>query len=208
MSDPVVSAFTDDQAERLSGVSRSQLRYWDRSGFFEPEFGAKDKKLKHSRLYSFRDLACLRVLNTLRNDANVSLQHLRDVKNELRHLGDDLWSKTTLYVLNKKVVIDNPSTSTKEEVVSKQAILQIPLKVVSEGIRNAIELLNDKPKEARIERKNLGSGFDNVISGTRIRVSDIHDFFEAGYSIDQIIEQYPTLRKIDVEAALHFKKSA
>jgi uncharacterized protein (DUF433 family) len=47
-----------------------------------------------------------------------------------------------------------------------------------------------------------------VISGTRIPVGAIVRLNEDGYSVDQIIEEYPDLRKEDVEAALRYGKTA
>jgi hypothetical protein len=38
--DNIISAFSEEQAERLTKISKQQLRYWDRTGFFSPAFGA------------------------------------------------------------------------------------------------------------------------------------------------------------------------
>src|SRR5471030_3299144 len=105
-SKTVVSAFSDEQVQRLTGVSRTQLRYWDRTGFFVPPLANPDRRAPHSRLYTFRDVVSLKIINALRNDAKVPLPHLREVKEKLAHLGEDVWSKTTLYVLNKRVIFD------------------------------------------------------------------------------------------------------
>lgn len=121
-SKTVVSAFSDEQVQRLTGVSRTQLRYWDRTGFFVPPLANPDRRAPHSRLYTFRDVVSLKVINALRNDARVPLPHLREVKEKLAHLGEDVWSKTTLYVLNKRVIFDSPGAATKEEIVSGQVI--------------------------------------------------------------------------------------
>lgn len=32
-------AFTADQVSRLTGLSERRLRYWDKTGFFNPEYG-------------------------------------------------------------------------------------------------------------------------------------------------------------------------
>src|SRR5438105_1661918 len=93
---PVVAAFTEDQAERVTGISKGRLHYWDKTEFFVPSLAYKNRRSPFSRIYSFRDLVCLKILASLRNEANVSLPHLREVKAKLSHLGDDVWSKTTL----------------------------------------------------------------------------------------------------------------
>src|SRR5438045_9585157 len=98
----VVSAFTEDQVVHLTGISKRQLRYWDSTDFFTPGLAYKDRRAPYSRLYSFRDVVCLKVIHSIRNEIDVPLPHLREVKAKLAHLGDDLWSKTTLYVVTRR----------------------------------------------------------------------------------------------------------
>ena len=203
-------AFTEEQTEKLTGISSRQLRSWDRTGFFVPSLAHENRSLTLSRLYSFRDLVSLKVLNALRNDANVSLQHLRSVKDKLSHLGDDMWAKTTLYVLNKRVIFENPETKNKEEVVSGQGILQIPLEVVAGNMRQAVDEMKkrDVSLSGKIERIKGVAGNKPVIAGTRIPVSTIKAFADEGYSADQIMEEYPSLTLDDIEAALSFEIAA
>ena len=124
----VVAGFPDEQAARLATVSLRQLRYWAKDGFMPPSLDLSDRGFPGSRLYSFRDLVCLRVLGQLKNVHRVSLQHLRRTKASLAHLGDDLWAKTTLYVLGRRVVVYNPEAGLTE-VVSGQGVMTIPLTV-------------------------------------------------------------------------------
>lgn len=207
--DPVVviAAFSEEQAERLTGISKYQLRYWDRTKFFSPSYAEDDRRQSYSRVYSFRDVVCLNVLNTLRNSAGVSLPHLREVKDKLAHLGDDMWAKTTLYVLKKKVVFDNPETRKREEVVSGQRILQIPLEVVRGQVADAVKLLwaRDKTKIGAVEQMRNVARNQPVVAGTRIPIRAIKNFAEAGYSVKKIIAEYPDLTPKDVEAAIAYK---
>lgn len=200
----VVSAFTEDHVRRLTGITVGQLRYWDRTGFFVPSLAYHERRAAYSRLYSFRDLVCLKIVHALRNEANVSLPHLREVKEKLAHLGDDLWSKTTLYVLKKRVVFFNPETDRKEEVVSGQGVLQIPLKVVSGDMEQAVNSMwkRDKASIGQIERHRNVARNQIVIAGTRIPVRSIKAFADAGYTIEQIKKEYPTLTDQDIEAAI------
>lgn len=207
--DTVLAAFSEEQTARLTGISQTQLRYWDRTGFFIPSLAYEDRRSAYSRVYSFRDIACLRVINALRNDAKVPLPHLRDVKEKLSHLGEDLWSKTTLYVLNKKVIF-SADGERKEEVVSGQVILQIPLKVVSGSVQEAVKTLLKREQKSigKIERHRNIAGNQEVIAGTRIAVRSIKAFSDAGYSVEQIQKEYPTLTRDDIAAALKHATAA
>lgn len=206
----VVLAFGEEHVERLTGLSTSRLRYWDRTRFFTPGLADENRRLAYSRIYSFRDLVCLKVLSTLRNEARVSLQHLREVKDKLAHLGDDMWAKTTLYVLNRKVIFVNPETHQKEEVVSGQGILQIPLRVVWDSMEKAVQSLwtRDAATIGKIERRRGVASNKPVIAGTRIPVKAIKAFQDAGYSIKKIREQYPVLTEKDIRAALEYSEAA
>ena len=178
----VIEAFTEDRASRLTGVSVRQLRYWDRDGFFSPSLGFEDRSVPYSRLYSFRDIVSLKVLNTLRNDASVPLQHLREVKATLLSMGESLWADTILYVHNKRVVFFNPMTEVLEEVVSGQALLQIPLRGASANMREAIDRMNQRQEMhvGKFERKRSVANNQLVIAGTRIPVANVKAFSEAG----------------------------
>lgn len=203
----IISAFTEENVERLTGLTKRQLRHWDRTGFFVPSMAYSDRSQPYSRLYSFRDLAALKVLHALRNEVGVSMQHLREVKERLLSLGES-WSTTTLYVLEKRVVFFNSATQSKEEIVSGQGVLQIPLKVVSGDLAAQVRTLRARQVETsgRIEkRRGLGQP---VIAGTRIPVANIKAFIEAGYTTDQIREEYPSLTDEDIAAAMHYDRAA
>src|SRR4030081_2296359 len=138
MAYSIISAFSEEDVEHLTGITVRQLRYWDATRFFVPSLADENRRQTYRRVYTFRDLVCLKVLNTIRNESKVPLQHLREVKEKLQHLGEDLWTRTTLYLLNRRVVFLNPETDRPEEVVSGQGILQIPLKVVRSDMERAV----------------------------------------------------------------------
>lgn len=205
VADNFIGVFTIDQASRLTGVSRRQLSLWARDGFFSPSIVYGDSGA-HTRLYSFRDLLSLKVLNQLRNDTRVTMDHLREVKADLGHLGDDMWVRSTLYLLGKKVVIERDDES-RHEAGSGQEVFQIPLRIIVGGMRERIKEMNrrDDSEIGRIDRSRGIVSNQAVIAGTRIPVSAIKEFGAAGYSVAQILAEYPTLDKRDVEAALQFE---
>lgn len=203
--DTVIALFTVDQAARLTGVSRRQLGSWARDGFFAPSVSPASGG-PYTRLYSFKDLLSLKVLNQLRNDTRVSMEHLKEVKRDLAHLGEDLWVKSTLYLLGKKVVIERDD-ETRHEAGSGQEVFQIPLKIIVGGMRERIREMNKRGIDeiGQIERNRGIVGNRPVIAGTRISVSSIKEFAEAGFSVEQIMKEYPSLDRKDVEAAIAFK---
>jgi len=202
----VVAAFTEEQVERLTGVTKQQLRYWDRTGFFHPAFASEDRRDAYSRIYSFKDVASLRVLNVLRNQYSVPLQHLRKVADELSHLSDSKWTTTTLFVLNRRVIFVEKDTAKYREIVSKQYVIDMPLSVVISDTRRDIDALSNRSGEAgKIEQAKFVNHNALVIAGTRIPVATIKQFAEDGYSVEQILKEYPTLTEKDVRAAIEHR---
>lgn len=106
----IVAAFSEEQAERLTGVRKGQLRYWDKTGFFAPSYGEGALLDGFGRVYSFKDIVSLRILGILRNQYDVSVQHLRRTKDELSRPDRETWTGVKLYVHNKRVIWSEPDT--------------------------------------------------------------------------------------------------
>lgn len=212
MTDNVVRAFSEEHVEQLTGLTLARLRYWDRTDFFVPSFADENRRLAFGRIYSFKDIAALRVISALRVRFNIPLQELRRVADKLRHLGDDLWTKTTLYPFNKTVVFKEPETELPREIVSGQYIsASIDLSVVLSDTKSAVAKLNERPEEkiGRVERSRHVRHNAYVIAGTRIPTASIKRLRDAGYTVAQIIREYPDLTQRDVEAALaHEERTA
>ncbi len=206
MSGPnsVVMAFSEAEVQRLTGISSPQLRYWDRTGFFTPAFAAADRRERFSRVYSFRDVVSLRILDALRNRHGVSLQHLRQVSEKLAHLAEDRWSKATLYVLNGKVLVDDSTLGRRREIVSGQYTLEIPL--ASEIDRAGKDIAALRKRETgqigSIARHRSVSHNAEVVAGTRIPIAAIRRFHAAGYDPGAILREYPDLTRQDIEVVL------
>ncbi|WEJ81432.1 DUF433 domain-containing protein (plasmid) [Paracoccus versutus] len=207
MTESVVQAFTEAQTARLTGVTVGQLRAWDRTDFYKPSIG-HDRSI--GRIYSFRDLLNLRVIGALRRDIGVSMQHLRSVGKQLREIADEDWAGVTLYVLNRRVVFDNPHTSAREEVVSGQGILGIPLEVVRGDMKSAVakEFSRGQGQEGQIVKARRVVHAEPVIAGTRIMVKSILAFIQDGYDDDTIIAEYPSLTRADIAAVRAIDEAA
>lgn len=206
----VIAAFSEDQASNLTRLSIGRLRYWAKTGFFAPSYVEENVNAPFSRFYSFKDIVALRTLEMLRVKNGVALQHLRKVAERLAHLQTDLWTKTKLYVSNRKVVFEEPESGRPREVVSGQFVEEYALVRVMEETGREIEQMKARePDEignvVQIQGVNRGAP---TVAGTRIPVVSIQRLHEDGYSVDQIISEYPRLTKADVKAALAYKRSA
>lgn len=201
----VLEAFGEEHVERLTGLTRRQLRYWDKTGFFKPSY-----EVSGVRVYTFRDLVALRTLGLLRREHGVSLQHLREVAERLSHLHPDLWRQKTLYVLDNRVVFDDDSSGLRLEPASGQIVADVPLRRVMGDVENAARALRDRPPEqiGKVERHRSIAHNAWIVAGTRIPTRAVKRFHDAGYSIEAIIREYPSLTEADVRAALAHEEEA
>lgn len=201
----VVSAFTEEQVGRLTGITKNQLRRWDRTNFYHPEFADENRRTPFSRVYSFKDIVSLQILGALQNDLGISLQHLRKVKEKLAHLGDDKWSKVKLYVVKKEVVFHDESMGEFRGILSGQIVISpIVLESVKTKMEEAVSQLHsrDRSKVGLVERHRRIASNSWVVAGTRIPIDAVKSFSNAGYTTEQIIDEYPDLTQEDVRAAI------
>jgi uncharacterized protein (DUF433 family) len=208
----IVAAFSEEQAERLTGITKAQLRYWDRTGFYRPSYTEDNRRVAFSRAFSFKDIVALRVLNALRNQCKISLQHLREVSERLGHLSDDpsRWTHTRLYPLNGRVVWYEEGSELPQVVTSGQYVVAVVLDDVVQETKAAVRSLTtvrDASKIGMIERSRFIVQNALVIAGTRIPVQAIKRFAEAGYSTSQILKEYPDITEKDVEAAIAYREA-
>jgi uncharacterized protein (DUF433 family) len=202
----ILSAFTADQAATLTGLSPGQLAAWDRDGFFEPSLAYEKRRSPYSRIYTFEDVVGLRTLAILRK--KVSLQHLKKAAKKLREHSGRPWTELTLYVLNREVHFRRPDSKSVEGAVSGQMAIEIPLETVADDVRERADSLRHRSEQTvgQISQKKFVMGGVPTIAGTRITVANVQAFADAGYSVKQILEQYPQLKKQDIEAALAQKR--
>ena len=187
-----------------------QLRYWDDTGFFRPRYASEDRRSPYGRVYSFRDIVGLRTLSVLRKRHNVPLQHLRKIAEELADLREGLWSETTLYVLDREVYFQEPDTGALRKAVGGQYVVDVlPLSKIITDVSAASERLRLRTPEqmGQVARHRYIAHNAWVIAGTRISTKSIHRYIEAGYSVADVIREYPSLTETDVRAALAHETS-
>lgn len=203
----VVAAFSLPQASRLTHVPEGRLVAWDKQNFFVPSLAYDDRRTPYSRVYSFEDLVGLRTLGILRE--RVSFQHLGKAARKLKQHSGKPWSNLALYTLNGEVHFKHPGDGRIEGAVSGQYGDMIPLESVAEEMFEAANALRDRDERlvGTIERHKFTMGNAPVFGGTRITVSSVISFLDAGYSEEQILEEYPDLELSDVRAAKRHKEN-
>ena len=210
-SNQISAAFSEEQAHRLTGVTLGQLRYWDQTAFFRPSYAESAYRSSFGKVYSFRDIVALRVLSKLRNRHGVSVQHLRLVKERLQRASPDLWTGVRLYVFNKHVYWIEPDTQLPQELASGQYVIEtIDLSAEVEAAASEVSTMNrrDPSGVGKVEKRKSVSQSSAVIAGTRVTVRALQRFARAGYSVEQILAEYPDLTTQDVEAALAYPQVA
>lgn len=78
----VEQGFRTSEVMKLTGVTKRQLDYWNRTGFLKPSLASGEGRGR-ARFYSYRDVVRLKVAKELR-DSGVPLQVLRKVVKCLR----------------------------------------------------------------------------------------------------------------------------
>ena len=202
-SSNIIGAFSVDHVVRLTSLSRGQLSYWDKTGFFSPQYASENTRDPYSRVYSFRDVVGLRTIAILRKDYRVSLPRLRKTASDLAAKGYESWAELELYVLNREVHFRAPGTDYVEGVSSGQ-VAMLPIIDVINDVSERLEKLRKRSHSqiGKVEKHRFVARNATVVAGTRIPTATIRRYAEAGFSIEQILREYPTLNRKDVKAAL------
>ena len=74
-------------AMQVTGVTKTQLQYWDKQGIVKPSLAAEGRGSR--RLYTFEELVQLKAAKGMR-DQGLSLQRLRKALSNLRKLFPDM----------------------------------------------------------------------------------------------------------------------
>jgi uncharacterized protein (DUF433 family) len=208
-STTAVLAFSAEHMERLTGLTPRQLAYWDKTGFFKPEYASENRRLPNSRVYSFQDAVGLRTISVLLNAHKVSLPHLKVVARKLATYADRPWSELRLRVWNRRVQFDEPETGATRDVILGQYVL-LPIIDVVRELEQRIEKLKtrDQTSIGHFERHRYISHNKLVIAGTRVPVATVLEYIEDGYSTEAIIKEFPALTEADIQAVVRDGKAA
>lgn len=187
--------FTEDQVVRLTGLSRRQLRYWEKTRFFAPTFSAGS-----GGFFSFRDVVGLRTIATLRK--KVPLQELRKVGAWLKRYGDEPWSRLRFYLAGRKVYVRVPG---EPHPVSArgQSATEYAMQEIARETRARVEESRQRPSDTIGQ---IDSRKRPVIRGTRVSTEAVWTLAKEGASEGAIREAFPHLTGEDVRAALEYER--
>ena len=193
----------------------SQLRYWDKTDFFSPEFLDDHKRRAFGRIYSFRDVVGLRTIGVLRNQHHVPLQELRKVGEWLStHAHRETpWSSLRFALIGRKVVFANPAAEKPTFIEARgggQHIIEMGLEPIASDMRREALTLRERNQEqiGNVVRNRYVVHNAWVLAGTRVPTEAIWNFHQAGYGSAAILREYPRLTAADVQAAIEFEAKA
>jgi uncharacterized protein (DUF433 family) len=83
-------------------------------------------------------------------------------------------------------------------------LAMVPVIEVIHDVEERVRELRERKTEqhGHVERHKYVVRNASVVAGTRIPTAAIRRFRDAGYSVEEIIHQYPTLTREDVDAAI------
>lgn len=119
------------------------------------------------------------------------------------------WSSLRFYVGGRHVFFEDPRIRARRAGTQPaQIALPIEMEAIAEEMESAAKRLRERDPQdvGQISRSRHFHGGDAVLKGTRIPTSAIWDFYEAGYRVDAILREYPTLTRQDVLAAISYEE--
>jgi uncharacterized protein (DUF433 family) len=204
-------AFSIDTVARLTGLSRSRLRRWDTTGFFNPSYALPDRRKPYSRIYSFEDVVVLRAVVDLQ-ERGVSRDRLR----QLIHSYADApvpgeWTDRRLYVLRGDIFFTQEEVLAAAQTIEGSADLdidEIDLASIAEEVREDVDRLSVRTPDqiGRVTRDRYIMNGEPILAGTRIPTVTVYDFARRGVTPAEIVASYPRLTEEDVAAAVAFEE--
>ncbi|NBC34835.1 MAG: DUF433 domain-containing protein [Alphaproteobacteria bacterium] len=199
-------AFADTHVAQLTGLSRRQLREWNRKGFFTPHYGDDGLRGPQSRLYSFPDVVCLRLIAMLRRDHRIPFDVLADIRDALTARDFDAWNDLVLHINGRRVELLEAGDDEAAPAANGESRI-IRVAEVRAALSEAAETLKCRsPDElGKIKRSRRIMHNAPVFAGTRIPVAMVRRYLEAGFTSERILSDYPTLTPHDIEAAIEYE---
>ncbi len=193
-------AVTRTVAARIAGLTERQLDYWASTGLIEPTVDTKLSPGRRIRLYAFIDLLALFIAAELKG-RNVSLQHIRAIVAHLRSRGyAGPLTQLTFATVGRNVYFQHEDGSWEGDLQPDQVVIHEVLNLSLLRSRIAAGARRDETLGGKIERRRGALGSKPVLAGTRVPVETVRRYLDAGRTVEQILELFPSLTIEDVEA--------
>ena len=142
--------WTSGEAQQITGASRGNLEYWQRTGLIAPTVATPAKR--QWLFYGFDDLVRIRTVVELR-ERGASLQHIRQVLRRLHRLSDDPLRERRLVVFGKAVHLYDPEDQFLMRVLDGQtASTDLLIEDVAKQVEDAIVVHHELGREDIITR--------------------------------------------------------
>ena len=206
MADPII-ALDSERVSRLTGIPKSPLTHWENRGVFNASYVDPNPRTPFRRIYSFRDIVSLRALALIRRDARVSFQEILEASNYLSQFYESPWSELRFGLLSGKLVFWDPKRKQWSQSTGQQ-VLELNVEGIPEEIKQSIPdaLKRDESQYGVITKNRYVQHNQPIIAGTRIPTSSIWSFHSAGYTNEEILEEYPHLTLEDIRAAVEYER--
>lgn len=189
-----------DGAARIAGLSERQLDYWASTGLVEPAVDTRVSPGRRVRLYGFVDLLSLLVAAELKR-RRVSLQHIRAIVGHLKDRGyANPLTQLAFATIGREVYFMHDDGSWEGGLSPDQVVIHEVLNLEPLRGRITAGVRRDATLAGRVERRRGAMGSKPVLAGTRVPVDTVRRYLDAGRTVEQILESFPTLTAADVEA--------
>jgi uncharacterized protein (DUF433 family) len=196
-------AVTRDGAARIAGLSPRQVDYWASTGLIEPAVDTRVTPGRRVRLYGFVDLLSLLVAAELKS-RKASLQHIRAIVSHLQSRGySNPLTQLTFATVGREVYFRHDDGTWEGDLQPDQVVMHEVLSLDPLRRRIANGAQRDSGLAGRVERRRGAMGSKPVLAGTRVPVDTVRRYLEAGRTVDQVLESFPTLTAADIEAVAH-----
>lgn len=188
------------RAAEIAGISPQRLWYWEKTALIKPSVRRDISQRNIIRLYALDRLTELVVAAEIVDRPEVSLQHLRRILDRLRSVGYDTPLRELVFAIEGKEVFFQHQDGTWEGSRQQRQLVEIKLIVNLERVRETVQRGLTRPASdiGRIERRRAAQGSKELIAGTRVPVSAIESFVEAGKNDEQILAAFPSLEPGDI----------
>jgi DNA-binding transcriptional MerR regulator/uncharacterized protein (DUF433 family) len=205
LMEPGRGVYDTHRAAALSGVPRSTLHYWARTGLYTPSVSPEPR----TRLWSWADLLALRAIDWFRKGddgrAKASVANIRRALAEIETAGFTREALAHILAVSSaggQLFLQLPDRTIRAHSGGQIAIADT-LNLVA-PYKNGPDLLRPRPLLQIIPGKLHG---EPHIVDTRIPSVTIAALADTGYTLDQIRSMYPDASLDALQVAIEFERS-